>query len=198
MDASPEGSAASAAQSLFEKENLPFPPVPAHLAASLQQVQPAMFATRSLPSTLYDLRYYLGEVAEQPDLPDYAALGFDGHGTNSWAAHYYVITGKLALFFQLPWGGVYLDPDPARAEITELFRRAAALQDKMRQVDQAGKIPAGLRLQVSASPFSHSGWRWVDIAKGTEAVAWNDARGMTLKILAELDEVLSGARTLAG
>ena len=65
-------------------------------------------------------------------------------------------------------------------------------------VDQAGKIPAGLRLQVSASPFSHSGWRWVDVAKGAEAVAWNDARGMTLQILAELDEVLSGNRTLPG
>jgi hypothetical protein len=40
---------------MFEDERLPFPRVPAQLAASLQQQGPGWFATRHLTSTPYDL-----------------------------------------------------------------------------------------------------------------------------------------------
>lgn len=184
------------AQALFEGEGLPFPPVPAPLAASLQQQGPGWFATRPLVSTPYDFDHFLAEVQTQPGLPDYALVGFDGHGTNSWAVHFYLVGKGIALFIQLPWGGAYLEPEPARAEITELFEWAEALQSRLRLAESARKIPHGMRLQVAASRFGHAGWRWLGAGQDAAATRWNPPAGMKAAMLQELDDVIAGRRLL--
>jgi hypothetical protein len=192
-----DGSASPATpQSLFEVERLRVPPVPADLAASLSQQGEAVFTTRPLQATPYDLDYFLAEVEADPDLPAYAVVGFDGHGINSWAAHYYVVSDAIALFIQLPWGGAYLDPEPARAEIAELFDWAAKLQSKVQLASQQQKIPKGWRLEVAASRFGRAGWRWLMAGGDNAAASWNPAAGMKATIQEVLDDILSGKHVL--
>lgn len=190
-------SASPTAQAMFERERLPFPPVPAQLAVSLQQQGPGWFATRPLTSAPYDFNHFLAEVEAQPGMPDYAVVGFDGHGVNSWAVHFYLVCKGIALFIQLPWGGAYLEPEPARAEIASLFEWAQALQSRLRLAESACKIPEGMRLQVAASRFRHAGWRWLDAGQDAASIRWNPSAGMKAAMLQELDDVIGGRRALA-
>jgi hypothetical protein len=184
------------AQAMFEDERLPFPPVPAQLVASLQQQGPGWFATRPLTSAPYDLDDFLAEVQVQPDLPDYAVVGFDGHGTNSWAVHFYLVSKNVALFIQLPWGGIYLEAEPARADITEQFQWAETLLARVRLAESAGKIPQGMRLQIGVSSSGDTGWRWLDAGPDATVKAWDRSAGMNGAVLQELDDVIAGRRLL--
>jgi hypothetical protein len=190
-----EGDCATAqaltAQDLFKSEQLQPPPVPARLAALLQPVGPSVFATRSLTQSPYDLEHYLLEFEAHPGLADYAVVGFDGYGINSWAAHYYLLSEGLALFIQLPWGGAYDEPGPARAAIAEFFDWAALLQSQMTLVRQKQLVSSKRRLQVAASQFSYAGWRWLDEGADYSAVPWNTVEGMMGAVEAELDELLA-------
>lgn len=183
-------------QALFDGERLPFPPVPAPLAASLRQHDRTVFTTRALKARPYHLDPFLHEVEAQPDMPAYAVVGLDGHGFNSWAAHYYLVDDAVALFIQLPWGGAYVDPEPARAEIADLFDWAAKLQSKLRLASEQNKIPKGWRLQVAASRLGHAGWRWLVAGRDNAATPWNPAGGMKATLQQLLDDVLSGKRVL--
>ena len=93
------------ARALFAAEQLPFPPLSERFAAALREENPHLFATRSLEAGPYNLEIYSLEIEQESAVPDYAVVGFDGHGINSWAVHYYVVEGALALFIQLPWAG---------------------------------------------------------------------------------------------
>lgn len=188
----PAAAAEPTAQQMFLEEGLPFPPVPAALAASLKRQGPAWFATRPAGSTPYDLEHFLAETESPADPAEYAVVGFDGHGTNSWAVHFYLVVEGLALFMQLPWGGIYLEREPARQDIAELFDWAGALQARVRQAVSEGKIPRGLRLQVAASRFGHAGWRWL----GAGQAPWQPSGGMKATLLQELDQVIGGQRVL--
>lgn len=188
---------APSALTLFADEGLPFPPVPTALASALQVQGRAWFATRPVASSPYDFHHFLDEVETQPDVADYAVVGFDGHGTNSWAVHFYLVGQGLALFIKLPWGGAYLEPEPARAHITEMFDWAAALLSHLQRAESAGKIPPGMRLHVAASRFDHAGWRWVAAGQNAAETPWNPAGGMRAAVLQELEAVIAG-RALAG
>jgi hypothetical protein len=143
-------------------------------------------------STPYDFEHFLAEIEAQPALPDYAVVGFDGHGTNSWAVHFYLVSKALALFIQLPWGGAYLEAEPARADITDVFGWAETLQARMRLAESAGKIPEGMRLEIAASRFGHAGWRWLDAGKAAASIPWNPSAGMKAALLQELADVVDG------
>lgn len=112
-------------------------------------------------------------------------VGFDGHGTNSWAVHFYLVGTGIALFVKLPWGGAYMDPEPARAHIAEIFDWAAALLSRLQRAESAGHIPPGLRLQVAASQFDHAGWRWLGTGQDAAQAPWNPPSGMRAALLQE-------------
>ncbi|GKT23833.1 hypothetical protein [Acidovorax sp. SUPP3334] len=188
--------AAATAQSIFDGEGLPFPPVPAPLAARLKQQGPGWFATCPVASSPYDFHHFVQESEAQSDLADYAVVGFDGHGTNSWAVHFYLVGTGIALFVKLPWGGAYMDPEPARAHIAEIFDWTAALLSRLQQAETAGRMPPGLRLQVAASKFGHAGWRWLGTGQEAAQVPWNPPSGMRAALLQELDDVIAGRKVL--
>jgi len=190
-----KGQAWTAAQALFKKEGLSCPHVPPHLASSLQ-ADGTVFSTRPLPSSPYDIEHFLMEIEAEPGLPDYAVVGFAGHGTNSWAMHHYVVDKGLALFIQLPWGGAYLDPEPARQEISEMARWAMELQGQLDRANGLRKIPAGVRLLVAASRLGPAGWHWLVPGQDNAAAPWNPAEGMKAAILQEVDDVIRGKRVL--
>jgi hypothetical protein len=184
--------AAATAQALFEREHLPQPPVPASLVAQLRPRGPNLFATRELRTSPYDISHYLAELQTTPTLPDYAVVGFDGYGTNSWAMHCYVVSGAVALFIQLPWGGAYTAADEARADIADIFDWAARTQAKMQVACQQGKMPPGWRLQVAASRIGRAGWRWLSPDRDNAGTPWNAPAGMKARLHQLLDDIALG------
>ncbi|MDA8523695.1 hypothetical protein [Acidovorax sp. NCPPB 4044] len=192
----PGGHAAPTAQALFDGERLPFPPLPAPLAASLRPWGPAWFATRPVDASPYGLGAFLAEAEARPDLPEYALVGFDGHGTNSWAVHFYRVAPGIALFIQLPWGGAYTEPEPARAEIADVFAWAGELQARVQQAVDARKIPEGMRIEIAASRFGRAGWRWLGAHQDAAAVPWNPPGGMKAATLRAIDDAIAGRPVL--
>ncbi len=185
---------------MFAAEELPFPPLPAPLAARLGRLSDATFSTRPMPdgATPYNLEIFADEVllAEVPE--DYAVIGFDGHGMNSWAAHLFVVSGPLALFIQTPWGGAYADVAQNRSEVVNAFSFSAWLQDAIGRVDAADKIPDGWRLLVIASPFARAGWAWVPADAATRPpIELNPARQMKARFTEMFADLVDGTLKLA-
>lgn len=113
---------------IFEQSDLPFPPIPAALEDEFQIYGRWFFGTRfPLPASPYmGVREFIAEF-ERGDAPDYLLIVHDGHGSNSYGLHFYLVQGPLGIFLQLPWGGVYTDPDHARAYIAKCFDGAERL-----------------------------------------------------------------------
>jgi hypothetical protein len=186
------------AQLLFEAEHLPFPAVPRHLASRMTPFSRSVFATRALAHGPYGLGGYQYEIEQSPALAEYALVGFDGHGTNSWAAHYFLVSGPLALFIQLPWGGAYGDAVEDRAEIVKMFAWASSLQALIAQAAAQERIPTGWRLMVVATHFGDSGWRWLKPGQVPGEVGLNTAQGMKFALINLLSNVVSGRVDLTG
>ena len=64
---------------------------------ALREEAPHLCSTRPLDDAPYNLEVYSLEARENPSVPNYAVLGFDGHGINSWAVHYFLVEDALAL-----------------------------------------------------------------------------------------------------
>ena len=189
MTPTPPQSPTDAAVTAFQEAGLPFPPVPPDLAAQLRQCGPHWYATRPVDRSPYDLASFLSpDVSATP----FALVGFDGHGVNSHAVHYYLVRPSLALYVQLPWGGVYLDHEEAKREIEELFTWAQQLQAGMEAADDQGRLAPRRRLEVMASRFRDAGWRWNDTGGTADGTPWRPASGMLDAILKEVD-ALKGA-----
>ena len=185
------------ARALFAAEQLPFPPLPERFAATLREESQHLYVTRSLEAGPYNLEIYSLEIQQEPAVPDYAVVGFDGHGINSWAVHYYLVEGALALFIQLPWGGAYVDADEGRRTVTAAFTWADKLQADVQRARQQGLIPEGWRLLVVASQFAAAGWAWVPPAPNDpEAVAWQDEAGLRRAVDSALADLFAGRAKL--
>ena len=189
--------AAGRARELYTREGLPFPPVPDHLAARLEADGEAVFTTRDLEWGPYNIEIFVQEMVEGNHPDEYAVLGFDGHGTNSWATHYFLVQPGLALFLQLPWGGAYDDPDEARRLISQAFEWAAAIQAAVQRNLPDGAIPAGWRLLVVRSDFTQSGWAWLPHpAPGSDRITWHEADDILNEATSALLDVLDGKQRL--
>lgn len=176
------------AQALFAHDQLPFPYLPMVLSSALAEHSPTIFSTRPLADRPYDLSAFLAELASNPAVPDYAVIGFDGYGYNSWAVHHYCVQSEVALFIQLPWGGAFANADADRAEITRMFNWAQGLLLQLAQLQQQGLIPPGWRLLVIASTFGRSGWAWLGPAASDEANPPLQTGG---KLRADVDDSLT-------
>ena len=177
------------AQALFAHDGLPFPYLPRALSSALAEHSPRIFSSRLLADTPYDLSAFLSELASNPAVPDYAVIGFDGYGYNSWAVHHYCVQPGLALFIQLPWGGAFANAGADRAEINRMFSWAQGLLLRVAQLQQQGLIPPGWRLLVIASTFGRSGWAWLGPDASDDA---NPPLQTDGKLRADVDASLAG------
>lgn len=141
------------ARHLFHDAGLSFPTVPEELAVGLKERGKWLFSTRELTMSPYNLQAYTAECDDAP--ASYVVLGHSGHGANSYAIQYYLVSGPLRLFLHLGWGGVYMDADAAVSEIRECF----ALADEIVPTAmRAEKLAAGDRLTIVGSDFYGSYW----------------------------------------
>ena len=81
--------------------------------------------------------------AVKQDIEDYVLLAHAGHGVNSYAIHVFVVHGPLALFLQVPWGGVYMDPKKSARRLADVFDCAGQLITAVREADTTDRLEPG-------------------------------------------------------
>ena len=151
------------AQELWHKENLEFPPLPKLLQSQLQATTERVFSTRTLTIAPYNLNLYVEEFLKDPSPKEYALIGFDGYGTNTWALHYFLVAKPIAIFLQLPWGGIYLD--------TQLAARQIAQRQNQIQTFLNKTTPPTDNYLVVVESLNNSYWGWHN-PKEPEQTAW--------------------------
>ncbi|WP_257295164.1 hypothetical protein [Endozoicomonas sp. YOMI1] len=83
----------------LEELGVPFPPVPKALTEQLMPLSECAFGSCLTDIPLYNLEAHLDQLLKQwPS--DYVMYGLSGHGFNSRALHYYLVTDQCALFIQ--------------------------------------------------------------------------------------------------
>ncbi len=107
---------------LFEEAGLKFPNIPPELAAALKERGKWRFSTFELEKSPYNLQHYVQSTGKNTQ--SYVVLAHSGHGVNSYAIQYYLVTGPLRLFLHLSRGGVYMDRKAAISQIRECFSLA--------------------------------------------------------------------------
>jgi hypothetical protein len=161
------------ARALFAAQRLPFPSLPESLSARLRQRGEFVFTTIDHRYGPYAIYHYAEPLRSGGDSDDYAVIGFDGHGISSHAVHYYLVEGRLALFIQRPWGGVYMDPETFRPIIEQAFKLAGQVREEMALVHRMGLVLPGRRLiAVLSMSESYCGWGW--LPDGHESIVWHE------------------------
>jgi hypothetical protein len=186
------------ARQLFAREDLPFPPVPEALLLQLDEAGEGYFATKPIEFGPYNIEVFIKELVDGNAVPDYAVVGFDGHGINSWALHYFLVERDFALFLQLPWGGAYDDTEQSRRSICETFEWASAFQGLIERKRDSGKIPSGYRLVVVSSDFAARQWAWVppSESRSEKEIPWQSEGDVLNASATSLVEVLNGTSPL--
>jgi hypothetical protein len=141
------------ARDLFQEAGLAFPKVPEQLAAGLKERGEWLFSTRELKTSPYNLQHYVQESEQAPAA--YVVLSHSGHGANSYAIQYYLVSGPLRLFLHLGWGGVYMDAEAATSKIRECFSLADEI---VPAAMTSGRFAPGERLTIVGSDFYGSYW----------------------------------------
>jgi hypothetical protein len=141
------------ARRFFQKAGLAFPEIPAELAAGLKEQGKWLFSTRDLEMSPYNLDHYVQEEDQAPAA--YVVLAHSGHGANSYAIQYYLVSGPLRLFLHLGWGGVYMDTEAAASEVRECFSLANEI---VAATMASRKFALGERLTIVGSDFYGSYW----------------------------------------
>ena len=152
LDTMPEPTGLELAEQLmvlFEHEGLPLPPLPEAMLDDLVLIRPWLVGTREGTPGPYALDWFVRDaVKDEP--PAYLLLGHDGHGVNSVAMHYYLVTGRLALFLQISWGGAYMDKAGRNAAVAAGFAAASRLIEAARRAEPE-LVRSDRRLVVVAS-----------------------------------------------
>lgn len=143
------------ARQRFGQLQLPLPPIPDAFVSDLEEYGDWFWGTRKIES-LYQGVFPLIRELIKSAVPDYLIFGHAGHGINSYAIHYFLVYERLALFMEIGFGGVYMDPGRAAADVRHALGAARALLDVTPQL--AGRIGAAQRLLVQVSTFRPSFW----------------------------------------
>jgi hypothetical protein len=175
------------AKAFLRTAGLSFPALPVELAEKIRERDTGIFATAELAHSPYLVEEYVAELlgSENPD--DYAVVAIDGYGIQSWAFHYYLVSGPLALFVRLPWGGVYTDEEAARSEIERVLAWAQSLPQRLAALKEQGCLTPEQRLLVVLTRRSESRWAWIGQPEAaTQEVFWQTSTQMLSRIDEEL------------
>jgi hypothetical protein len=158
QDEQPEPGALDEARQRFVEAGLALPSVPAEMRNRIARIEDWVYGTRPDVPSLYDLGWFVREVG-MASVADYVMFGHAGHGINSYAMHYYLVRGPLALFLQLSWGGAYESGTEATRAVTARFAEAERLIDAVESADRQGRFAPGERFIVMASDYHGARWR---------------------------------------
>lgn len=130
-------------------------PLPGGFEGRLRQLGPHVLTSREDDVGPYDMWRLRAEL-DDTDL-EYALLGADGRGFNSWALHWHVVEGPLALLLQVQWGGVMSSSGEDTEFAMGLVDRAVELHRLAMREPRPDR-----RLRVVASTFGDSSVQWDD------------------------------------
>lgn len=174
-----------AAKVVFQGENLVFPPIPEPFRDTLKTIRDNIWGANASQSDLYPVEVFVSGLGSGTQ--DYLLMGFDGHGTSSWALHYYLVTDRLALFIQKGWGNAFDDDEIARGRIKGTFGFVVRLLQELEQAEKEGNLPAGQRLAIVDSDFGNSRWAWVPQSSFQEdKVTWNESTLSLVKAFTDI------------
>jgi hypothetical protein len=133
------------------------------------------------------IRSFIDEVVQR-DIAEYVVIAHAGHGINSWAMHYFLVSGPVALFVQKAWGGAYMDRAQGTRAVNETFTNAESFVEASEKARADGKISEDERIVVQVSDFYDNQWaRLRSPAADSAAVDWQQAEHP----MAEVIEALS-------
>jgi len=156
---------------VFDEAGLAIPPLPSALRARIQERSEWTFSTRKLDWGLYGWQLFLTEVIAD-ETQDYAAVGHAGHGANSYAISYFLVTGPLAVFVQVPWGGVYMDRKESAAEVRASFDLCADLIEAVQGVARTDSERLMLVYAGSTGKASVAGLTVLSAIRTSPARGW--------------------------
>ncbi len=187
--------ALEAACQLFTQEGIPFPFVPPEMRPAFAELSKWVYGTRPDAPWLYEIRKYVREAGTEP-VADYLLFGHAGHGIQSYAMHYYVVRGPLALFLQIGWGGAYMDKDKAARNMATRFAQAEELIQAVEAAQREDRFRPGERLIISTSDFYGSSWTRIDGVLDEDSFYqsdWREDEDVLGAVLAEVRGRLPGA-----
>lgn len=157
----------------FARNDLGAPPLPPELATSIEKRRDFQWSSRELPFSPYAPFQYVEELVRSPP-GDYVALSHDGHGANSYALHYQLVRGRLAMLLQIGWGGAYMDKPVAAKCVATAMSAADKIVKAAEIAERSGYWLGTERLLVVASQ-QHLSW-WLPLSP--ERIAdWEDFNG---------------------
>ena len=157
-----------AAKAFFKEERLLMPVIPETLQPDIKELGAGVFGTEwAKGKPLYDIYPFVQETMRDPHA-QFLVFGQAGHGVNSWAMHYYLVHGPIALFIQLPYGGVYMSREASVGAITGAW---GLLKDLLKAVDEM-EVNAEERLYIVESMLSGCRWAWGERGDVVPEGAW--------------------------
>ncbi len=179
---------------LFTQEGIPFPFIPPEMRPAFAELSEWVYGTRPDAPWLYEIRKYVREAGTE-QVADYLLLGHAGHGIQSYAMHYYLVRGPLALFLQIGWGGAYMDKEMVASSMTARFAQAEELIQAMEVAQRKDCFRPGGRLVISISDFYGSSWTRVDGVLDEDSFRqsnWREDEDVLCAVLTEVRGRLPG------
>ena len=152
------------AKDLLAQAGFDFPFLPDHLGQHFKERSAWVYSTKALRLSPYCFREYVAE-GKNKRVQDYMLLGHAGHGANSYALHYYLVTKPLRLFLQVAWGGIYMDTDPTVRRVNQCFGIIPRLVSAIDHATVTNRLRRNDTLIVACSEFYGSYWIRPDSAK---------------------------------
>jgi len=187
--------ALEAARQLFTQEGIPFPFIPPEMRPDFAKLSEWVYGTRPVAPWLYEIRKFVQGAGTEP-VADYLLLGHAGHGIQSYAMHYYLVRGPLALFLQIGWGGAYLDKGKAARNMAARFAQAEELIQAVEVAQRQDRFRPGERLIISASDFYGSSWTRIDGVLDEDSFYqsnWHENEDVLRAVLTEVRGRLPGS-----
>ena len=174
---------------------VPFPFIPAEMRPAFAELSEWVYGTRPGAPWLYEIRKFVREAGTEP-VADYLLLGHAGHGIQSYAMHYSLVRGPLALFLQIGWGGAYMDKDKAARNMAARFAQAEELIQAVEAAQRKDCFRPEERLIISASDFYGSSWTRIDGVLDEDSFYqsnWREDKDVLRAVLTEVRGRLSGS-----
>ena len=166
----------STAAATFASAGLTFPVLPEWARDHLTRVDDWSYTSRRTTPSPYSIDTYVREFVDG-EAGDYAVVSHAGHGVNSWAISFFVVSGRCGVFVQSAWGGAATsdaDDEIERRAMAERFALAGQLverNDERRDDDW---------LAVVVSDFHGQRWAWWPDGGAPSWVASDNALGDAL------------------
>ncbi|WP_299734880.1 hypothetical protein [uncultured Endozoicomonas sp.] len=146
-------------EELLLSQEMPLPPIPREMSDKLCCISNSQYYSNrtDIPSP-WRIQWFMEEFMSKP-VEDYLVVGYAGHGVESYALHYYLVTSNLAVFFQIAAETPYRGIPAENSDILEKqYRLISSLEIAIEQAKLSGLFDETSRLVISKPLFMMPRW----------------------------------------